>query len=184
MDAFEVMVQDLRGYFMTNVTKPAEWRKSQLMALKQMLTKHEMEWAEAMAADLKRPLLEARAEVVIALKDLNDSMQFQQWMRPEKLPSPALVWPCNTEVSCHAFVMRCPALTRCASTSCGTSRSGWSSSSGPSTCPSRYWLARVRNAMSAPDLGCARPVDLQDLGVLHGRRQLLRREAFRTVPEK
>lgn len=98
MDAFEVMVQDLRGYFMTNVTKPAEWRKSQLMALKQMLTKHEMEWAEAMAADLKRPLLEARAEVVIALKDLNDSMQFQQWMRPEKLPSPALVWPCNTEL--------------------------------------------------------------------------------------
>eukprot|EP00961_Rhodomonas_salina_P227311 3073422-Rhodomonas_salina.2 len=102
MGAFEVMVQEVRGYFMTHATKPAQWRRRQLLALKEMLTKHEMEWAEAMAADLGRPMLEARAEVVIALYELNTALKsMHKWISPEKIATPALIWPCNSEVPDH-----------------------------------------------------------------------------------
>lgn len=98
MTTFDETVQEIRSYFNSGVTASMQWRRGQLLALKAMLEKHEMEWAEALASDLRRPMLEARAEVVICLKDLNDSLQFAKWMQPEKLASPALIWPCNSEL--------------------------------------------------------------------------------------
>lgn len=97
-------VAALRGAFDGGLTRPLEWRRKQLGALKRLLTEGEAELLEAMAADMAKPAVEARltdlafvdAEVDVMLRHLD------RWARPERVGVPLVQQPG------HATIVREP----------------------------------------------------------------------------
>ncbi|MDS1270271.1 aldehyde dehydrogenase family protein [Lipingzhangella sp. LS1_29] len=93
-DAAEV-VERLHHTFASNRTKPAQWRRSQLEALRSMLTAEEPELQAALNADLGKCATEAyiteigflRSEVDHALSHLS------QWLRPRRVSSTLPLMP-------------------------------------------------------------------------------------------
>ncbi len=98
----DIQLQATRNFFKTGVTKEYNFRKQQLLNLKQSILKHEEELYECLYADLKKDKEEAWvtetgfviAEINAALKNLKD------WMRPKKtgtnllnLPSTSFILP-------------------------------------------------------------------------------------------
>ncbi|NLB48211.1 MAG: aldehyde dehydrogenase family protein, partial [Microbacteriaceae bacterium] len=96
----QVHMQALRYTFRSGVTRPLEWRTIQLQQLDRMLTECETEFEEALAVDLGKSPVEAqlteigflRTEIAYALKHL------ATWMKPERVPAPAVVQPARAWV--------------------------------------------------------------------------------------
>jgi aldehyde dehydrogenase (NAD+) len=88
-------VTQLRATFRSGRTKPVEWRLAQLDAIVRLVTEKEAEFAEALAADLGRPPVEAwladlapiTAEAKYAAKKL------RSWMKPTRVKVPLGVQP-------------------------------------------------------------------------------------------
>ncbi|CAE7254365.1 Aldh3b1 [Symbiodinium natans] len=88
----------LRQTFKSGRTKSYEWRRSQLLALEQMIKTEELRMAEAVAKDLRRPQAETllmettavQSEVQHALSNL------RSWMRPESVSTPAFLQPASS----------------------------------------------------------------------------------------
>ncbi len=89
------LVSGLRAEFRAGRTRPLEWRRAQLDGLVRLLTDHEQELSEAMAADLGKPPLEAyatdiaftRTEVAHLRKHLG------RWAAPRKVAVPLTSQP-------------------------------------------------------------------------------------------
>jgi aldehyde dehydrogenase (NAD+) len=87
LDLIPERVKRVRAAFDTGRTRPAEWRREQLRALKRLLAEGGETLVQALHADLGRPAFEAwsadvgavKLEVDLALKHLD------RWMRPEKV---------------------------------------------------------------------------------------------------
>src|SRR2546430_15091827 len=56
---FSKLVADHRAYFLSGVTRSAEWRESQLIALRSMLKDHAEDFYAALWSDLRRNRIEA-----------------------------------------------------------------------------------------------------------------------------
>jgi aldehyde dehydrogenase (NAD+) len=56
---FSKLVADHRAYFLSGATRPAEWRESQLRALRSMLKDHAEDFYAALWSDLRRNRIEA-----------------------------------------------------------------------------------------------------------------------------
>ncbi len=88
-------VAALRDAFEGGLTRPLEWRKEQLHALKRLVSEGEEQLLQAMHADLGKPTVEARltdlsfvtAEVDVMLRHL------QSWARPERVGVPLAQQP-------------------------------------------------------------------------------------------
>jgi acyl-CoA reductase-like NAD-dependent aldehyde dehydrogenase len=89
-----------RRYFRTGATFPLAFRRAQLLKLDRLLRENETRIAQALAADLGKPTLEAyaaetgflRAEIRYALTHLS------RWMAPERVPSPLALFPASSRI--------------------------------------------------------------------------------------
>ena len=59
LEDFGALVARHRNYFRAGATRPAEWRQSQLIALRSMMKDHAEEFYAALWADLRRNRLDA-----------------------------------------------------------------------------------------------------------------------------
>jgi aldehyde dehydrogenase (NAD+) len=93
-------VASLRGAFDGGLTRPLEWRRGQLLALKRLLTEGEGDLLAAMREDMGKPAVEARltdlsfvdAEIDVMLRHL------EAWTRPERVGVPLVQRPGNATI--------------------------------------------------------------------------------------
>ena len=93
------IVDDLRAYFNTGVTKPLSWRITQLKGLIKLLDENGQAWVDAMNEDMGSHHFEGailvaniRSEIEHTIKNLDT------WLRPKKLPNPWALYPGSTSV--------------------------------------------------------------------------------------
>jgi aldehyde dehydrogenase (NAD+) len=85
------IVARLRATFRSGRTKPLAWRTSQLRRLRELLTTHGAELAEALHADLGKSSTEAfRTEIDFTVREIDHTLDhLDEWLRPESAPVPA-----------------------------------------------------------------------------------------------
>ncbi|MFE4859953.1 aldehyde dehydrogenase family protein [Streptomyces sp. NPDC056670] len=84
-------VARLRATFRSGRTQPVEWRTTQLRRLREMLTTHGADIAEALHADLGKSTTEAfRTEIDFTIREIDHTLaHLDEWLRPEPAPVPA-----------------------------------------------------------------------------------------------
>ncbi|MFF3975924.1 aldehyde dehydrogenase family protein [Streptomyces sp. NPDC001828] len=84
-------VARLRATFRSGRTQPVEWRTTQLRRLREMLTTHGADIAEALHADLGKSTTEAfRTEIDFTIREIDHTLEhLDEWLRPEPAPVPA-----------------------------------------------------------------------------------------------
>ncbi|GHB33714.1 aldehyde dehydrogenase [Streptomyces xanthochromogenes] len=84
-------VARLRATFRSGRTQPVEWRTAQLRRLREMLTTHGADLAEALHADLGKSSTEAfRTEIDFTIREIDHTLEhLADWLRPEPAPVPA-----------------------------------------------------------------------------------------------
>jgi aldehyde dehydrogenase (NAD+) len=91
-------------------TRPLAWRLEQLDRLARQLTAHAQELAEALAADLGKPPLEAHFELVAVRQELSlTRRQLRRWMAPRQVGvslalSPARAWVQAEPLGCVLII--------------------------------------------------------------------------------
>ncbi|MEU9540143.1 aldehyde dehydrogenase family protein [Streptomyces mirabilis] len=85
------IVARLRATFRSGRTKPLDWRTTQLRRLRELLTTHGAELAEALHADLGKSSTEAfRTEIDFTVREIDHTLDhLDEWLRPESAPVPA-----------------------------------------------------------------------------------------------
>jgi aldehyde dehydrogenase (NAD+) len=89
------IVSGLRAGFESTRTYPVAWRREQLAAIGAMVTEHEADWIEALAADLGRCAFEAWvAEIGYLAREVEfASRRIGRWMRPRRVHTPLVAQP-------------------------------------------------------------------------------------------
>ena len=89
------VVDRLRSTFDSGRTRSSRWRRTQLVALEQMLTEREAEFASALAADLGRPAVDAwLADLApVAAESRYARKHLGKWMRPKRVGVPLSAMP-------------------------------------------------------------------------------------------
>lgn len=88
-------VARLRGAFAAGRTRPYEWRREQLLALRRLLTEREGELAAALHADLGKRLFEAvTTEIGFVVKEIDYALRhLRGWMRARRARTPLVTQP-------------------------------------------------------------------------------------------
>ncbi|MFE9118435.1 aldehyde dehydrogenase family protein [Streptomyces sp. NPDC007172] len=83
-------VARLRATFRSGRTQPLSWRTTQLRRLREMLTTHGADLAEALHADLGKSSTEAfRTEIDFTIREIDHTLEhLADWLRPEPAPVP------------------------------------------------------------------------------------------------
>ena len=94
------MVDKLRSSFDSGRTRPMQWRVAQLEALKRMMTEHEADILDALAADLGKPHLEGYAAEIGYSKGAIDHTlkHLRQWMDWDKVATPMVAQPGTSRI--------------------------------------------------------------------------------------
>jgi aldehyde dehydrogenase (NAD+) len=89
------LVGRLRGTFESGRTRPYEWRRAQLQALRRLLTEREGEFATALKADLGKSLFEAvSTELGFVVKEIDHALKhLREWMRARRAHTPMVAQP-------------------------------------------------------------------------------------------
>jgi aldehyde dehydrogenase (NAD+) len=89
-----------RNYFRTGATRPAEWRESQLMALRTMIKDRAEDFYAALWTDLRRNRVDADWTDVKYLTSEADYAlaHLRKWMKPQRVSAPLVMAPSRTEV--------------------------------------------------------------------------------------
>lgn len=84
---FKNELSPLRQYFQSGSTRSYEWRRQQLLLLKQAILQHENEINQALYADLKKSPEEAYGtETGLVLAEINNTLKnLRKWMRPRSV---------------------------------------------------------------------------------------------------
>src|SRR5437899_11208697 len=100
---FGKLVADHRAYFLSGVTRSAEWRKSQLIALRSMLKDHAEDFYAALWSDLRRNRIEADlVDVKCTTSEIDHVLaHFRRWMKPLPISTPYQLAPSHGEVRFH-----------------------------------------------------------------------------------
>jgi aldehyde dehydrogenase (NAD+) len=95
MSEIPEVVSRLRAAFQTGRTKPLEWRKAQLTALKAMLLEQADDFLAALHADLGKNAAEARsAEITFVANEVDHTLEhLDAWVAPEAAPLPERLMP-------------------------------------------------------------------------------------------
>jgi len=93
-------VKRLRATFESGRTRPLEWRRAQLDALRAMLAEREGALLGALAADLGKPATEAyAADVGFLYADLDMARKhLKSWSRPRRVRAPLIVQPGKAQI--------------------------------------------------------------------------------------
>ncbi|MER6350843.1 aldehyde dehydrogenase family protein [Streptomyces sp. NPDC001634] len=94
VDATET-VSRLRTAFDTGHTKPLIWRKTQLRALRRLLTEHEQVFTAALHADLGKNTTEAyTTEIGFTVNEIDHTLRhLDRWLRPRRVSVPLSLAP-------------------------------------------------------------------------------------------
>src|SRR5947207_8573565 len=97
---FGKLVADHRAYFLSGVTRSAEWRESQLIALRSMLKDHAEDFYAALWSDLRRNRIEADlVDVKCTTSEIDHVLaHFRRWMKPLPVSTPYQLTPSHAEV--------------------------------------------------------------------------------------
>jgi aldehyde dehydrogenase (NAD+) len=97
---FSDLVARHRDYFRTGTTRSVEWRKSQLAALRAMMTDRAGDFHAALWTDLRRNRTDADATDVKFLADDADHAlsHLREWMKPVLVDAPRVLQPARVEV--------------------------------------------------------------------------------------
>ena len=89
------LLAELRTGYASGLTRPLEWRRSQLRQIQRLLAEGEEELLAALATDLGKPSIEGWATDIGMVKAEIDYMvdQLPGWMRPEKVKVPVAAQP-------------------------------------------------------------------------------------------
>ncbi|MEL3947702.1 aldehyde dehydrogenase family protein [Streptomyces sp. LNU-CPARS28] len=81
------LVARLRATFRTGRTRPLAWRVRQLTGLREMLTEHREDIADALHADLGKPRAEAyRSEVDFSIREIDHTLEnLEEWLSPQSV---------------------------------------------------------------------------------------------------
>src|SRR3954447_15393115 len=81
---FTKLVADHRAYFLSGVTRSAEWRESQLRALHSMMKDHAEDFYAALWSDLRRNRIDADLiDVKFMTSEIDHVLaHLRSWMRP------------------------------------------------------------------------------------------------------
>jgi aldehyde dehydrogenase (NAD+) len=92
---YRALVERLRATFDSGVTRPLEWRRGQLDAMKRMLEENEGVIAEALHADLAKPPQEVvLGETALLFGEIKHARsRMERWARPRKVHTPAVAQP-------------------------------------------------------------------------------------------
>ena len=97
---FRKLVADHRAYFLSGVTRSADWRESQLIALRSMLKDHAEDFYAALWSDLRRNRIEADlVDVKCTTSEIDHVLaHFRRWMKPLPISTPYQLAPSHGEV--------------------------------------------------------------------------------------
>src|SRR6266404_6064230 len=97
---FGKLVADHRAYFLSGVTRSAEWRESQLRALRSMMKDHAEDFYAALWSDLRRNRIEADfVDVKFMTSEIDHVLaHLRRWMRPVPISTPYQLAPSHAEV--------------------------------------------------------------------------------------
>lgn len=100
----EQMIEQQRSFYFTGATKDIEFRKQQLLLLKETIKKYETDVVEALAADLRKSEFEAYAtEIGIVYDSISYFIKnISSWMEPELIKTPLHFQPAKS------FIVRDP----------------------------------------------------------------------------
>ncbi|MFF1725779.1 aldehyde dehydrogenase family protein [Streptomyces sviceus] len=88
----------LRATFNTGVTRPLDWRVSQLQRLRALLVENEKELIEALWVDLRKNATEAKMqEIDLTVGHIDEALtSLESWLQPRPVEVPALFGPTTT----------------------------------------------------------------------------------------
>ncbi len=96
----EGLVARLRSTFDSGRTRPYEWRRDQLRALRAMLVDREPELQNALRSDLGKPSTEAWAtDIGFVVAELDYMLKrLRRWMRPQRVHAPLVTKPSGARI--------------------------------------------------------------------------------------
>ncbi|KAK9122519.1 hypothetical protein Sjap_012121 [Stephania japonica] len=96
----EAELKELRQTFESGKTRSAEWRKSQLKALLDLIHAHQQDMFDALNADLGKHHVESyRDEVGVLIKSLKYMLEnLDQWTKGKKIRLPPVAFPGSAEL--------------------------------------------------------------------------------------
>jgi len=94
-EQYPSMMQELRSNFDRGLTRPLDWRRSQLDALERMLRENEAAIERALQADLAKPPQEVLlGEVALLLSEIRHARRrLARWSRRRRVPTPMVGQP-------------------------------------------------------------------------------------------
>ncbi len=97
---FGALVSSHRKYFGTGVTRSAEWRESQLIALRTMMKDRDEDFYAALWTDLRRNRIDADwTDVKYMTSEADHALaHLRQWMTPLRVSTPLVLAPSHTQV--------------------------------------------------------------------------------------
>lgn len=97
---FGALISRHRKYFQTGATRSADWRASQLTALKAMMKDHAEDFYDALWADLRRNRIDADWTDVKYISSEVDHVlaHLRRWMEPLPVSSPLVFAPSHSQV--------------------------------------------------------------------------------------
>jgi aldehyde dehydrogenase (NAD+) len=90
----------LRASFAAGVTRPLEWRRRQLVAMRRMLVEHEADFLAALSSDLGKSATEGwMTELRHVTYEIDHVLaRLERWARPERVPVRAALRPARAQV--------------------------------------------------------------------------------------
>jgi len=94
------LVGRLRATFASGRTRPIDWRRAQLKALRTLLSEREHELLEALANDLGKPRLEAWAtDIGFVMNEIDHTLKhLRRWTKPARVRTPMATKPSRARV--------------------------------------------------------------------------------------
>ncbi|WP_394361229.1 aldehyde dehydrogenase family protein [Amycolatopsis sp. SB7-3] len=94
------VVEELRTLFRSGVTKPVEWRRTQLTGLRKLLSEQSDVFLKALYADLRKNAAEAkRAEIALVRNEIDHTLEnLDSWLSPEPAGLPYPLRPADGRV--------------------------------------------------------------------------------------
>ena len=94
------VVAGLRHSFASGVTRPAEWRRRQLHALRRLLVEHSAEFEQALFADLGKSGVESQlTEIGFLISEIDYTLaHLSRWMSPRRVGVPLALQPAAARI--------------------------------------------------------------------------------------
>ena len=93
-------VAGLRKYFETGATKPVQWRRAQLKALRALLLENSVRLEDALRTDLNKAPTETQVlEIGVILSEIDYTLKhLKRWVRPRRVSVPGSAIPASASI--------------------------------------------------------------------------------------